>query len=47
MIAVIKQSLVLVLALMLILVQMDATVFAEESQDRTKGGSALNLLRLV
>ena len=31
MMALIKQSLILVLALMLILVQMDATVFDEES----------------
>ena len=45
--ALIKQSLISVLAPMLILVQMDATVFAEESQEMFKRGNALNLLRLV
>ena len=40
--ALIKQSPILVLALMLILAQMDATVFAEESHE-----DDLNLLRLV
>ena len=43
----IKQSLFLVLALMFILAQMDATVLAEESQEMAEGGNALNLLRLV
>ena len=42
-----KQSPILVLALMLILAQMEATVFAEESQEMAKDSDVLNKLRLV
>ena len=45
--AAIKQSLILVLALMLILAQMEATVFAEESQEMAKDSDVLNKLRFV
>ena len=46
--ALIKQSLLLVLALMIILPQMHSSAaFAEEGQEMAEGGDVLNLLRLV